>query len=828
MEHAALPRLILIELNGVLVYRPWPGELQGMIACCDVRDGSSGRYPVFVRPGAVEFLKALHADIRCVVGVVTTWNCQTCEPILEYLRQETGIEENNLLCFDATSMRDHEDGLMHLDGRPQGQHDLFRLCEECCTARGCMVDMDQSFFVISRQELRRDQRHRVLRLPPFDRDCVLHMKRGAQALKELQKAQSDVHIRADLPSEIERLDREPETVEHKHQIADPWSAGNVAGEYLPLVIVDLNCLLVYRSEVGRIGGISHQGLDGTNAKRPFYANPGAVEFLRALYSGRHCIPAVMTSMQAKSCEPIVAWLRSESGQNQLHCFDVQSMVPHEENSTFPDGRPRFQRDIVRMCIEYAAQGQALDEVRSILVVSDIRSVRKEQAPRAVVLSPFAADDVSNPLRQSMVVDELRQASLIIANALSLPALPDAFPVVPIARHVRPVEVQHAMPPPPRGSRDLLATGWQPQGQWVCADSVTADGNCVCSQSKSGWRGARHTEPVGRGTRRETAVKILSGRTVRVGWSARGASEVGVDQWGWGYGGTANRSHKGKFTPYGEKYGIGDVVTSVLDRTSNIASMTFLLNGKQVAQEPAFSVSEEQLEGPLYFALCGTADFKVELIAEEQPNDNATAPITAASELEARARQAEEDPEQTKYGRRVLVLCFSRHPSDLDVVLLGSDLARPATKRGTTIQPLWANGAKIFVERLTLADVEESRVFTDLCPRHVVVYEDEEHLVDEALQAMSCKTRPRLKANTPKATIPSSGNCSRFECSLRSVSEASEAVVPSIGNPSSFECSVASEVSDDSMGDFVYSVMGTFIHFAKAPDARSRRAKSCPP
>merc|ERR1712061_276743 len=47
----------------------------------------------------------------------------------------------------------------------------------------------------------------------------------------------------------------------------------------PLIVVDLNGLLVYRSEYGVFDGMAADGYDETSYERPFYMNPGAPHFL---------------------------------------------------------------------------------------------------------------------------------------------------------------------------------------------------------------------------------------------------------------------------------------------------------------------------------------------------------------------------------------------------------------------------------------------------------------------------------------------------------------------------------------------------------------------
>merc|ERR1712110_714769 len=52
------------------------------------------------------------------------------------------------------------------------------------------------------------------------------------------------------------------------------------------------------------------------------------------------------------------------------------------------------------------------------------------------------------------------------------------------------------------------------------------------------------------------------------------------------------------------------------------------------------------------------------------------------------------------GTRCVMLCFNRHPKEFEQALLHSDPARRLVERGVNVKPVWARGAKIFVENLT--------------------------------------------------------------------------------------------------------------------------------
>ena len=64
---------------------------------------------------------------------------------------------------------------------------------------------------------------------------------------------------------------------------------------------------------------------------------------------------------------------------------------------------------------------------------------------------------------------------------------------------------------------------------------------------------------------------------RVGWSSKAAKlELGTCQHGFGYGGTAKKSHKKQFENYGEAYGLGDTIGCYLDATAG--AIWFSKNG----------------------------------------------------------------------------------------------------------------------------------------------------------------------------------------------------------------------------------------------------------
>mmetsp|Transcript_150141 Transcript_150141/g.480721 ORF Transcript_150141/g.480721 Transcript_150141/m.480721 type:complete len:95 (-) Transcript_150141:29-313(-) len=85
---------------------------------------------------------------------------------------------------------------------------------------------------------------------------------------------------------------------------------------------------------------------------------------------------------------------------------------------------------------------------------------------------------------------------------------------------------------------------------------------------------------------------------------------------------------------------------------------------------------------------------------------------------------------------MVLLNFNWHPKDLDAVLISSPLARRCEELGLDVKPTWANGAKVFA-RVAAADVQEvfaragpghldeDEACMGLCPRHVLVREEDE-------------------------------------------------------------------------------------------------------
>ena len=84
---------------------------------------------------------------------------------------------------------------------------------------------------------------------------------------------------------------------------------------------------------------------------------------------------------------------------------------------------------------------------------------------------------------------------------------------------------------------------------------------------------------------------------RVGWSCSDTPThaLGETATSWGFGGSARKSHSAKFEPFGEPYGVGDVISCGLDLSTN--EISFAKNGIDLGR--AFTVGGEVVSRGLY-------------------------------------------------------------------------------------------------------------------------------------------------------------------------------------------------------------------------------------
>lgn len=113
-----------------------------------------------------------------------------------------------------------------------------------------------------------------------------------------------------------------------------------------------------------------------------------------------------------------------------------------------------------------------------------------------------------------------------------------------------------------------------------------------------WDGVRATRCVASGKWYFVA-RMCDDGISRLGWSSANAALIlGTDRRGFGYGGTARKSHGGKFDPYGEKYGKGDYVTCMIEfvqkdtLNKSEVQLSYLKNDK--ALDLAFDTSYARL------------------------------------------------------------------------------------------------------------------------------------------------------------------------------------------------------------------------------------------
>mmetsp|Transcript_158760 Transcript_158760/g.281447 ORF Transcript_158760/g.281447 Transcript_158760/m.281447 type:complete len:803 (+) Transcript_158760:52-2460(+) len=147
------------------------------------------------------------------------------------------------------------------------------------------------------------------------------------------------------------------------------------------------------------------------------------------------------------------------------------------------------------------------------------------------------------------------------------------------------------------------------------------------------------------------------------------------------------------------------------------------------------------------------------------------------------------------GLRVLLLQFSRHPKVLEDALLQSAPARTAVERGVDIQPSWSNGAKIFVEGISLQNLEEALGDDELRPRHLVILEEDEQDIYAALDHLPYNIK-KLKPGVGRSMVPTSLEL----CNVSSEGE--------------------HEVVNDAEAVIEIAIKGTFIHMKSTLSSRS--------
>lgn len=117
-----------------------------------------------------------------------------------------------------------------------------------------------------------------------------------------------------------------------------------------------------------------------------------------------------------------------------------------------------------------------------------------------------------------------------------------------------------------------------------------------SESSTKWSGCRATKGIASG-RGAFAVKNETGGNMRIGWSLGDATlELGMDDKSFGYGATAMKSHRGKYTKFGQTYGQDDIVVALIDLDRH--AIFFMKNGHAIPGD-AFSVPRQFWGHPFF-------------------------------------------------------------------------------------------------------------------------------------------------------------------------------------------------------------------------------------
>lgn len=175
-------------------------------------------------------------------------------------------------------------------------------------------------------------------------------------------------------------------------------------------------------------------------------------------------------------------------------------------------------------------------------------------------------------------------------------------------------------------------------------------------------------------------------------------------------------------------------------------------------------------------------------------------------------QCEQAPTKTQALR---LLTFSRHPEQLDLLLLQAPFVKLLIQQGVDVQPKWANGAKILAE-----NVQPEQFDIELCPRHVIVAVEDEETVMDLLQQLPYGKRPRLKPGVGRFDIP---------CDTSLLQDASEdgheELTESLHSASSRRLNGGNREDPCFFDVEDLLVKNTFIHFSQAPTTSPRTAKT---
>ena len=130
-------------------------------------------------------------------------------------------------------------------------------------------------------------------------------------------------------------------------------------------------------------------------------------------------------------------------------------------------------------------------------------------------------------------------------------------------------------------------------------AVSPDGLACQSRAERAWAGGRARVGVLQG-RFYFEVTCRDDGLSRVGWATRAAKlELGTCKQGFGYGGTAKKSHNRSFESYGETYGNGDVIGCFID--CKAGAIRYYKNGVDLGE--AFAVPAHLRGQAFYPAVC---------------------------------------------------------------------------------------------------------------------------------------------------------------------------------------------------------------------------------
>ncbi|CAD7948713.1 unnamed protein product [Amoebophrya sp. A25] len=108
-----------------------------------------------------------------------------------------------------------------------------------------------------------------------------------------------------------------------------------------------------------------------------------------------------------------------------------------------------------------------------------------------------------------------------------------------------------------------------------------------------WAGARSDVgvPLFSGGKFAFQILVMTPGSIRLGWSVGGGSlELGMDEWGFGFGGTGKKSHRGKYQNFGQNFSTGDTILAVLDADRH--AIQFHKNGIMLSNTDAFSIPKK--------------------------------------------------------------------------------------------------------------------------------------------------------------------------------------------------------------------------------------------